>query len=76
MVLTSHVPILLMSQLIWMIMLMSYACANFKSDDVEGKSNCESPIKKPCLKSWFFDIDEEEIMENMNKGGQRVMKHA
>ncbi len=52
-------------------MLMSHACVNSKSDDVEGKSNCESPIKKPSLKSWFLDIDEKEIMENMNKGGQQ-----
>lgn len=59
-----------------MIMLMSHACANSKSDDVEGKSNYESPIKEPCLKSWFLDIDEKKIMENMNKRGQRTMKHA
>lgn len=76
MVLTSHVPILLMSQFFWMIMLMSHTCANSKSDDDEGKSNCESPIKELCLKSWFLDIDEKKIMENMNKRGQRAMKHA
>jgi hypothetical protein len=60
-----------MNHFFGMIMLMSHACVNSKSDDVEGKSNCESPIKKPSLKSWFLDIDEKEIMENMNKGGQQ-----
>jgi hypothetical protein len=57
-------------------MLMSHVCAHSKSDDVEEKSNCETPIKELCLKSWFLVIDEKKIMENMNKGGQRSMKHA
>jgi hypothetical protein len=57
-------------------MLMSHTCANSKSNDVEGKFNCESPIKEPCLKSWFLDVDEKKIMENMNKRGQRAMKDA
>lgn len=47
----NHVPISLMRQFFWMIMLMSHACGNSKRDDVEGKSNCESPIKESCLKS-------------------------
>jgi hypothetical protein len=41
----------------------------------DDKTNLDSLIKDPILKSHFLDIDDKEF-ENVNKGGRKVNKHV
>jgi hypothetical protein len=42
---------------------------------VARRINCEFHVKEPILKIRFLDIGDKE-MENVNKGGRKVSKHA
>ncbi len=43
--------------------------------NVVEKTNYEYPIMELIMKSWFLEIDYKE-MENVNKGGRKMSKHA
>jgi hypothetical protein len=43
--------------------------------NVVEMTNCEYPVMEPILKFLFLEIDDKE-MENVNKGGRRISKHA
>ncbi len=47
----------------------------FVAFDCGDGTNLDSLVKDPILKSHFLDIDEKEL-ENLNKGGRKVNKHA